>query len=59
MEEKDSQLRKNMKCFFEWPHLFKKSLKGNALPPPGDSIQVDQESLLLRCGQQMHPIKQY
>jgi hypothetical protein len=29
------------------------------LHPQGAARPADQESLLLRCGQQMHPIKQY
>lgn len=46
-------------CFLKQSYLFKKSNQGKALHPAGDPMQVDQESLLLRCGQQMHPIKQY
>lgn len=35
------------------------SHQGNAFHHQEATVPVDQESLLLRCVQQMHPIKQY
>lgn len=60
-EKRGVNEEKDMKCFFKWSYVLKKKgggHQGNALHPPGELVRQI-KSLLLCCGQQMHPIKQF